>query len=305
MSPLSRLQQDVLSVAFVSIANLLLLLRPNQGLSDLCPHLNYFVHFLLQSSTSVYCSVHISVFFSLQFCSLSLYFYNFQPDVQILCNYNNSYFPNPHLQHMDYVKQILLSNQGILSLHLFSSLLPLEQVLPESTVEVLLVFLAISKAVAFVTQIPLVGFCLNLFSYHPLYLSSSFLLYLQFLFKVIILSYHCLIEPGYHLDFMSLWYIVALIPPLNSSTSSLLSYSLPLSALLNFCTNFSMVLFPCSNLFNSATFTDSSSPSPNFFLILAKNSPTISYSSNPPFKSSNVFSFHTFADPLYIYDNTY
>ena len=61
MSLFFRLQQDVLSSTLESTTNLLLLLRSNWGLSDLYPHLNYFVCFLLQSSLSdaVYTGVEV------------------------------------------------------------------------------------------------------------------------------------------------------------------------------------------------------------------------------------------------------
>ena len=60
--PLSRLYVDVFSTTLASIANILLL-RPSQGLLDILPHLNFFVH--------------ISVLFSSQFCSLFFCFYSF------------------------------------------------------------------------------------------------------------------------------------------------------------------------------------------------------------------------------------
>ena len=44
MSPLFRLQQNILFTTLLSIANLLQLLRSNQGLLDLLPYLSYFVH---------------------------------------------------------------------------------------------------------------------------------------------------------------------------------------------------------------------------------------------------------------------
>ena len=70
-------------------------------------------------------------------------------------------------------------------------------------------------------------FCLGacgLCSCYSLNLFSFLLLSLQFLSNVITLSYHCSIEPGCCSDSMSLWHIVALIPLLNFSISSLLSY---------------------------------------------------------------------------------
>ena len=119
-SPLFRLQQDILSITLLSIANLLLLLRSNQGLLDLHPHLNYFhcsIHFLLLSF-SVHCSCYhyILVFFSLQFCFLNSY--NFLPNVQILHNYNSSDSPfYPHPWHIGCIAPTLLSVEGVLLLH--------------------------------------------------------------------------------------------------------------------------------------------------------------------------------------------
>ena len=140
-------------------------------------------------------------------------------------------------------------------------------------------------------------------SYCPLSLSSSLLLSLQFLSRAIALSYHCSIEPDCHSTSINLLLITPFILLLNSSTSSLPSYSLLLAALLNSYTNSSIVLPPCSNLLNSATFTDSLSPPPNTFLISAKNSSTISYSNSHPSRSSNTFPFHMSATLSYTYDN--
>ena len=123
--------------------------------------------------------------------------------------------------------------------------------------------------------------------------------------RAIVLSYHCSIELGCHSDSMSLWHIVALISLFNSSTNSLLLYLFSLAVLLNFCTNSSIVLPPCSNLINFATFTNSSSSPLNSFLISVKNSPTVLYSNSPSSRSSNIFFFHISAASTYIYDNTH
>ena len=104
---------------------------------------------------------------------------------------------------------------------------------------------------------------------------------------------------------MSLCYIILFISYLNSLTKNLFLYLLSLAVLLNSCTNTSIVFSPCSNYFNFVTFTVSLSPPPNSFFRFAKNSPTISYSKTPASKSSNIFSFHTSADLLCIYDNIY
>ena len=131
-----------------------------------------------------------------------------------------------------------------------------------------------------------------LLSFFSLSLSSSLLISLQFLFRVITLLYYCSIEPGCYSDSMSLWCIMVLIPLLNSSTSDLLLYLLSLAALLNFCTTSSIVFWPSFNLLNSATFIDCLFLSPNSFLMSTKNSSMFSYSSNLPFKSSSsMFSF--------------
>ena len=144
-----------------------------------------------------------------------------------------------------------------------------------------------------------------LFSYCPFNLSSFCLLFLQFLFNVIALLYHCLIELGYHSDSINLQCIVLFMPLLNSFTKGLSLYLLPLVALLNSCTNSSIILLPCSNLFNSATLTIFSSFSLNYFLISAKNFPTILYSNSPSSKSFSVFSFYTFANSLCTYNKIY
>ncbi len=74
---------------------------------------------------------------------------------------------------------------------------------------------------------------------------------------------------------------------LKFSTNDLLLYLLSLAALLNFCTNSSIVFQPSFNLLNSATFIDCMLLSPNSFLMSTKNSSMFSYSSNLPFKSSS------------------
>ena len=107
ISPLSRLHVDILFTTLNSIANLLLLMRPNWGLLDLYPHLNYYLVHFLPLSFFFSC---IPVFFSPQFCSLFLYFYSSLPNVQIPCNYNNSYFFCLHPWCMGCIKWTLPSN---------------------------------------------------------------------------------------------------------------------------------------------------------------------------------------------------
>ena len=106
-------------------------------------------------------------------------------------------------------------------------------------------------------------------------------------------------------DSISLLCMVPFILLLNSLTKGLLLYLLFLAALLNSWTNSSIVFPSYSNLLSSAILTVSSSLLLNSFLISAKNSPTVSYSSKPPSKSSNIFSFYTFADVPCIYDSIY
>ena len=93
------------------------------------------------------------------------------------------------------------------------------------------------------------------------------------------LSYYCpMLVKGFSAS-INFLQIAPLIPLLNSSISSLLSYPLSLATLLNSYINSYITLSPCSNFFNSATFTDSSSPPPNSFLMTVKNFPTDSNSS--------------------------
>ena len=196
---------------------------------------------------------------------------------------------------MGCVEQTLPSDWSTPSLHSSSLLLLSEQVLFEPTVKVYPSFLAKLETMAIVTIVSLHCLTLELVSYCLFAPSASslllFLQFLQILSKTIALSYHCPIEPGYCSNSMSLWHIVVLIPLLNSSINGLPSYLLPLTALLNSCINSSIIFSLCSNLLNFATFLNSSSSSPNSFLMSTKNSLTISYSNNSPFRSSNIFFF--------------
>ena len=143
------------------------------------------------------------------------------------------------------------------------------------------------------------------YSHCPFILSSSLLFSLQCLSKLVACSYYCFMLVGGLSASINFLLIIPFISLLNSSINSLPLYPLPLAALLNSWINSSIVLPSCSNLFNSATFTDFSSPPPNSFLIAAKNSSTNSYSSSPSFKSSSTFSFQISADPSCIYDSTH
>ena len=148
MFPLYRLHTDILSTILESAANLLLL-RPSQGLLDLPSHLNYFVCYFSQSSIFA----HILVFFHSQFCFLSLCSYNSLPNVQILCNYSNSYFLSYlHPWHLDCTVQILLSAVGAPLPCLFFLLLLLEHMhmLLAPAIEAFLASLATLEVVAIV-----------------------------------------------------------------------------------------------------------------------------------------------------------
>jgi len=113
---LSTLQQNILSITLESIVYLLLLLlRPNWGLLNLYPHLNY-CYFLPQLFFAIYYSysLHILVFFLFQFCFLFPNSYNVSPYVQNLYSYNNSCFHNLSPWHISFIKvQTLLANLGM------------------------------------------------------------------------------------------------------------------------------------------------------------------------------------------------
>ena len=144
-----------------------------------------------------------------------------------------------------------------------------------------------------------------LVSFFPLSLSSSLLLSLQFSLRAVALLYYCSMEPSWFLVSINFLLIAPFIPLLNSFTKGLLSYLLPLSALLNSCTNLFIVFSPCFSFLSSATFTDSPFPPPNSFFKLIKNFSTVLYSIFPIFNSSIMFSFHMFTDPPCTYERTY
>ena len=134
-------------------------------------------------------------------------------------------------------------------------------------------------------------------------LSFSFLLSLQCLSKLVAYLYHCSILVRGFSASINFLLIAPLISLLNSSINSLSLYLLLLATLQNSYTNSSIVLPPCSNFFNSTTFTNSLSPPPNSLFIVVKNSPTNSYSNDPSSRSSNIFSFQMSADSPYIYNS--
>ena len=129
MSPLSRLQQDILSIALASITNLLLL-ESNQRLLDPLSLLNYFV----------YCSHchHTPVFSPSQFCFLLPCSYNFLLNVQIFHNYNSyDSLSYPHPWHIGCIEQTLLSiMEGVPLPYLSFPLLLSELVLLKPAAEV-------------------------------------------------------------------------------------------------------------------------------------------------------------------------
>ena len=133
------------------------------------------------------------------------------------------------------------------------------------------------------------------------YLSSSLLLSLQCLSKFVTLSYYCLMLLEDHSTSISFLLIILFIPLLNSSTNSLSLYLLLLTALLNFCTNFSIILFFYSTLFNSTTFIVLLFSLSNFFFGSTKIFSTVLYSKISTSRFSKTFSFQIFADSFYIY----
>ena len=70
------------------------------------------------------------------------------------------------------------------------------------------------------------------------------LLSLQFQLRVVILSYHCSMVPGWCSASISFLLIALFIPCLNSSMRGCLLYLLLLAALLNSCMNSSIIYFP-------------------------------------------------------------
>ena len=115
--------------------------------------------------------------------------------------------------------------------------------------------------------------------------------------------YHCSILVRGFFASINFLLIAPLIPLLNSSINSLPLYLLLLATLQNSYTNSSIVLPPCSNFFNSTTFTNSLSLPPNSLFIVVKNSPTNSYSNDPSSRSSSIFSFQMSANSPYTYDS--
>ena len=85
-------------------------------------------------------------------------------------------------------------------------------------------------------------------------LSFSHLIFLQCLSKFVVLLYYCLMLLEKCSTCISFLLITLFIPHLNSFINALLSYLLFFTALLNFCTNSSIVLLLYSTFFNSATF---------------------------------------------------
>ena len=161
-SPLSRSHINVLSVTLASIANLLLLLRSNQDLLDFLLHLNYY-----------YCPILLPFSYSFLFpCFYSALLY-----VQNLHMCNNSFYSYLYPWCMSFLEKALPSVKGSPSLHLFSSLLPLEQVPWKPTVEASLVSLAKLEAMTVFACMP--PSCSTLGSvphYSPSFLSTSLLL---------------------------------------------------------------------------------------------------------------------------------
>ena len=138
-------------------------------------------------------------------------------------------------------------------------------------------------------------------------LSISHLIFLQCLSKFVVLLYYCLMLLEKCSTCISFLLITLFIPHLNSFINTLLSYLLFFTALLNFCTNSSIVLLLCSTFFNSATFIISLSPPSNsFFRFIRRiNSSTIANSKLLFFRFLITFFFKMSTNSLYMYDITY
>jgi len=142
----------------------------------------------------------------------------------------------------------------------------------------------------------------------PLNLSSSLLLFLQCLFKLVACSYYCSILVRGLSAFISFLLISLFISLLNFSINALFSYPFPLATLQNFYTNFFIILPSYSNLLNSVTFTDSLSLPLNSFFNSNKNYLADPNSTSPIFKSSSIFFFyiqHNLLNLLFHYCSSY
>ena len=139
----------------------------------------------------------------------------------------------------------------------------------------------------------------SLISLSPFYFPSN--VYLNLLLSYITIQYF-----QEDISLLSTFSILLyLIPCLKSSINSFLSYLLPLTVLLNFCTNFSIVLLFYSTFLISATFNISLSPLPSSCFKFVRNSSTVACAKLSFSKSSIIFSFYISANSLYTYDKTY
>ena len=122
-------------------------------------------------------------------------------------------------------------------------------------------------------------------------LSFFFLLFLQCQLRFVALSYHYLMVQGKHSVPINFVLIILFIPCLNSSTNTLSSKLLPLTAFLNSCTNSSIMILPYST-----------KPLTNSIFKSAKKSHTDTYLIFPLSRSFITFFFQI---SLCIYDNTH
>ena len=111
-------------------------------------------------------------------------------------------------------------------------------------------------------------------------LSFFFLLFLQCQLRFVALSYHYLMVQGKHSVSINFVLIILFIPCLNSSTNTLSSKLLPLTAFLNSCTNSSIMIL----LYSTKPLTNSIFKS-------AKKSHTDIYLIFPLARSFITFSF--------------
>ena len=92
-----------------------------------------------------------------------------------------------------------------------------------------------------------------------------------------------------HFTSISFYLMISFIPFLNSLINALSLYLLPLTTLLNFCTNPFIILDFYSIFFNSATFIISLLLLPNYFFSLGRKSPTVGNSNTSVSKSFKTY----------------
>ena len=157
-------------------------------------------------------------------------------------------------------------------------------------------FIFLSSFLLFFMSSPLL-FNSSCFSFFFFFNFPFLFFFFSFSFSITSIQFHFSFVSLLNIFWLTFWLyesfcqIFLFIPYLNSSTNGLLSCPLILAIFLNSYTYSSIILSPFLICFNSATFLDSSFPSPNLFYISSNNSPTVSNSHNPASKSSIIFYF--------------